>query len=111
MSASAQALVPEIVAMARLASLRARGVMAHSRPWDGWLLTSETRPWLVVLPEELSLEIVFDVGAPYHDALPALRRLLADRWALRIRVHPGDVPDATYALSDLPLRVEPWHDI
>ena len=76
---------PELIAVARLASLRARGVVATARPWDSWLFDgisepSNVRPWLVVTPDDLTIEIVFDQHAYFDATRRVLLRLLADRW-------------------------------
>ena len=104
---------PELIAVARLASLRARGVVATARPWDSWLFDgisepSNIRPWLVVTPDDLTIEIVFDEHAFLDAARRVLLRLLADRWTVVVRVHPNGVPQAVQELGDLPIHIRPW---
>lgn len=69
------------------------------------------RPWLIVVPEDLALEIVFDRASDLEAARRPLLRLLADRWRVSVRVDPDDVPTATRRLSDLPIRIGPWNDM
>ena len=104
---------PELIAVARLASLRARGVVATARPWDSWLFDgisepSNVRPWLVVTPDDLTIEIVFDEHAYFDAARRVLLRLLADRWTVVVRVHPDMIPNAFRELGDLPIRIQRW---
>ena len=104
---------PELIAIARLASLRARGVVATARAWDSWLFDgisepSNVRPWLVVTPDDLTIEIVFDEHAYLDAARRVLLRLLADRWTVVVRVHPNGIPDAVQELGDLPIHIRPW---
>ena len=104
---------PELIAVARRASLRARGVVATARPWDRWLFDgisepSNVRPWLVATPDDLTIEIVFDQHAYFDATRRVLLRLLADRWTVVVRVHPDMIPNAFRELGDLPTRIQRW---
>ncbi len=113
---NASTITPEKVAVARLASLRAMGTVATARPWERWLFDGGTspaqkQPWLIVTPDDLTIEIVFDPDMSLARVRRVLMRLLADRWNLVVRVHPTVVPEAITTLGDLPLRVDRWDRI
>ncbi len=104
---------PETVAVSRLAGLRATGVVATARVWDGWLLDgslgfAEDQPWLVITPDDVTIEIVFGLTTSFLSARRVLLRLLADRWKVVVRVSQTMLPDASRALSDLPLSIDTW---
>ena len=103
----------EYAAMARVTSLKALGVVATARPWSRWLAEGDASagseaPWLVVTPDDLTLEIVFSPDASLLAARRVLMRLLADRWNIRVLVEPSLVPFAIQVLGDLPLTVRRW---
>lgn len=113
---NASTITPEKVAVARLASLRATGTVATARPWERWLFDGDTspaqkQPWLIVTPDDLTIEIVFDPDMSLTRVRRVLMRLLADRWNLVVRVHPTVVPEAITTLGDLPLRIDRWDRI
>ena len=104
---------PETIAISRLAGLRASGVAATARPWDRWLLDGQLdaggeRPWLVIAPDDVTIEIIFGAEASLVDARGVLLRLLADRWQVVVRIHPSLVPDAFRVLGDVPIRIDRW---
>jgi hypothetical protein len=103
---------PEEVAQARLTALVATGVMATARASNAWLFGGATsnlaRPWLVVTPDNMTLEVIFDSDTPLIDARAVLGRLLADRWNVIISVPALNVPDAISTLGALPLTVRRW---
>ncbi len=104
---------PEMVAVSRLAGLRATGVVATARPWDGWLLDGSIgsevdQPWLIITPDDVTIEIVFGLDTSFLSARRVLLRLLADRWSVVVRVNPTMLPEACRLLSDLPLSIDTW---
>ena len=82
-----------------------------ARAWESWINEGTSDPWIVVRPDELLLEVVFDSDADLATSRRTLARLLADRWAVVLRVHPQMIPTATATVGDLPLRIEAWDQI
>ena len=106
-------LSPGQVAVARLAALRAVGVVATARAFDSWLSDGEIPdggevPWMVVSLDDLTIEMFLGPSTSLPGTRGVVMRLLADRWKVVVKVQPDRFPEAMTTLGDLPLRIDRW---